>query len=134
MGRGETILFLGVAQFVTLLIITLIMRNFGLIGLIFGWAGTECLVTMTAVQMSKKVLHTSYAGLFRTLRPALLSAVAMAVCVLGLSRILKTNSNLTSLVLQVILGGVVYYLVLYRFFSDQLNIALRAILGNRIRT
>ncbi len=81
--------------------------------------------------LSKQALDASFAGIFRSLRPAFFSSVIMAASVLGARSLVGYSGGGADLLLGLSVGVVGYYLSLRLLFADKLQDALSLLFGNR---
>ena len=131
MGRADLPLKSNALQLAVLLPLTLYAMNYGVLELTVAWVVTECLVMLVTVQMSKRVFDTTFKRMLRCFRPAILSSMAMAVCVLGVKALFVNQAGMSVLLSAIAAGVVSYYLAARFFFPKEFQIAFKTVFGER---
>ncbi len=131
MGRADLSLRPHLLQLALLLPMTIYVIKYGVIGLAAAWVLTEFLVALATLQLSKSVFDTSVTRLLHCYRPALVSSIIMAGCVIGVKSLLGNQSGMVVLAIAVATGIVSYYLATRLLFAKELQTALKTVLGNR---
>lgn len=132
MGRADLPLKSNALQLALLFPMTLYAMQHGVVGLVVAWVATEFLVMLATVRMSKQVLDTTFMRLIRCYRPALVSSMVMAVCVMGIKILLGNQANIAVLLIAVAMGGVSYFLAARFLFAKEYRVAFATVFGNRV--
>lgn len=131
MGRPDLPFKANITMLILLIPAMLFGVSYGVMGLVIAMFACEMVVTSVTVILSKQALDASFAGIFRSLRPALLSSVIMAASVLGARSLVGYSGGGADLLLGIGVGVVGYYLSLRLLFADKLQDALLLLFGNR---
>lgn len=131
MGRADLPLKGSIIQLSVLFPLTVYAMSYGVIGLVLAWVVTEFIVMLAIVQMGKAVLNTNFARLLRCYRPALISSLVMAVCVIGVKLICYEHGGVLVLFLSILAGVISYYLATRLLFLKEFQTAFKTIFGNR---
>lgn len=125
-GIGHAGLTLKSTVFTWVLFFLLIMAGIshGLMGMVLAVVITEPLATIFTVRLSTQVMDTSFKGIVRCLRPALLSTAGMAMTVILSKWLLSDASELLQLGVGTGVGIVSYLVILKVWFADQLKSTL----------
>jgi len=129
MGRADLRLKLSVLQLSFLLPLTFITMDHGVVALMIAWVSTEFIVMLATIELSKRVIDSSFKHFIATLTPALLPALIMAIGINAVKPILINQHLLAALLIQVLVGGFIYLLTIRLFFRKQLLITKHAIFG-----
>lgn len=131
MGRADLSLKSNFLQLALLLPLTIYAMEYGVIALIVAWVGTELLVMVATVQLSKLAFDTSFMRLLRCYRPALVSSAIMGGCVMGIKVLLGNQTSMAVLLMAVATGIVSYYLATRLLFLKELQTTLKTVFGDR---
>lgn len=131
MGRKDLPLKSGLLLIGLILPASLFGVRYGITGLMFAWLGTEFVVVVATVWMSKQAVDTSFTGIFRSLRPALVSSVVMAAAVVGAKLTLPEVGGWVRLLGTISIGALTYWLALRLLFAEHLRKLVELILGKR---
>jgi O-antigen/teichoic acid export membrane protein len=109
-----------------LLLLTLILVgvNYGVIGVVLAVLVSEPIVTLLTVHWGKQAIATSFRGIARSLRPALVCTAGMALAVVGVKVLVADEPVLIRLGAEVGAGMIAYLAILQGCFSHQLRSAL----------
>ncbi len=108
----------------------LIGVHYGVIGMVVAMLLTEPIVTCVTISLSMSVLDISFTQIGKSLRPAVIASVVMAVCTLGIKFALGQR-GMGGLIIEIAVGAISYYLALRIFFGKSLEDAVRLFLGKR---
>lgn len=109
----------------------LLLQDYGVIGLVAASLVTEPIIALITIQLSKRVVNISLQGIYRHLRPAILSTVIMAACVL-LTKVPFSYAAATGwmvLITEISIGVISYFFILRVVFPDHIHSAYKLILG-----
>ena len=132
MGRADLPLKSNALQLAMLLPLTLYAMNYGVLELTVVWVVTEWLVMLVTVQMSKRVLDTTFKHLLRCCRPAILSSTAMAICVMSVKALFGNQAGMFVLLSAITAGVVSYYLATRFIFPKEFQTAFKSVFGDRL--
>jgi O-antigen/teichoic acid export membrane protein len=131
MGRADLSLVSNFLQLVFLLPLTVYAMKYGVVGLVVAWVSTEFLVLLAAVQLSKRAFDISSMRLLRSYRPALVSSLIMAGCVIGIKALLGNQSGMAVFAIAIATGIASYYVATRLLFLKELRTALKTVFGER---
>jgi hypothetical protein len=102
-------------------------------GLVMAMVITELIVVFLTIGMSKEILHTSFAGIALSLRPAIVGSTVMAACLMAAKAAFVSASggsaSLGVLLIEICFGALVYFLTLRIFYGKLLDDTIRLFLG-----
>ncbi|EXI91792.1 MAG: Lipopolysaccharide biosynthesis protein WzxC [Candidatus Accumulibacter sp. BA-94] len=133
MGMGRIDLSLKSAQLTLLLLVPLLLLGvpYGLFGMVVACLVTEPTVALATIQLCKRAFGVSFAGMYRSLRPAIGSTAVMAACVLWSATAFEQSPGWLKLAGKVGVGAAVYLLVLRLVFVEQFHAALALLTGRQ---
>jgi len=131
MGRADLALKSNFLQLIMLLPMVIYAVQYGVIGLAAVSVVNEIFVALATTQLSKSTFNTTFISLLRCYRPALVSSAIMAACVMLNKALLSNQSSMIILLTAILIGAAIYYLATRFLFADELQTALKAVLGNR---
>lgn len=133
MGMGRIDLTLKSAQLTLLVLVPLLLLgvSYGLLGMVIACLIAEPVVALATVQLCKRAFTVSFAGMYRSLRPAIGSTAVMAAFVLWSATALDQAPGWLTLVAEVGVGATVYLLVLRLVFAEQFHAALALLTGKQ---
>ena len=132
MGHVVLPLKSNIFQLAILIPLTIYAMDHGVVGLMVAWVAVEFLVMLVLIQMSKVLLDTSFIGLFRCYRPALVSSIVMALCVFAVKALLGNQNGMVVLGASVVTGIISYYSAARFLFLKDFQTAFKAIFGTRL--
>jgi len=107
----------------------LLGMNYGLLGVVLAIVATEPFVMLATIHISKSAMTTSLFEISRRLRPAVIASAVMASAVLCVKLWLGEGEVVLHLIVEVLVGMLVYTAILRVFFYSHLQTALRLLLG-----
>jgi O-antigen/teichoic acid export membrane protein len=131
MGRPDLSLKSTIIGLAVLLPLILVGTTYGVLGLVMALMVAELIAAFATIRMSRTVLGTSFAEIGECFRPALVSSAVMAGCLLSMKAVFITEISLSTLLINVAFGALVYFLTLRIFFGKLLEDAIRLFLGRR---
>ena len=123
-GHAEITLKSTLVTFSIFLPMILVGSSYGINGIVAAILLTEPIVAFVTVQMSKRVIDTSFRSIARSLFPSVASSSLMATCVLGVKFLFPIEHQLSQLFLEIGVGAATYLFALRFFFANQLSGAL----------
>jgi O-antigen/teichoic acid export membrane protein len=130
-GHARQVLLINCALFVMLVSGALYARDHGLIGLALLWVVVTPLYLLVTLYLSRKAFPVSVSELLRAVWPASLAVCAMVVAIMAFEAFIPGATTLLRLVLDVLLGALVYGGVLLLAFPQRVAVIRQQLFGQR---
>jgi hypothetical protein len=125
------VLLINSALFVMLVAGAFYARDHGLIGLALLWVVVTPLYLLVTLYLSRKAFPVSLSELLRAVWPASLAVCAMVVAIVAFETFMPGATTLLRLVLDVLLGALVYGSVLLLAFPQRVAVIRQQLFGQR---
>jgi O-antigen/teichoic acid export membrane protein len=95
--------------------------SYGLMGLIYLTGLSVLIATSVSVAVGRKVFGTTPLDLIKSVTPALVASLAMATVLVTSKYLITDQSGLIHLLVEVVVGGSIYFLVIWLFFRARFD-------------
>lgn len=121
LGHAKWVMMINGLNLIIMSIGTIVAVKFGLLGLVYLFSISALMLASFSAFIGKKIFSIRILDLYQALRPALTASLVMAFVLLTANRMFLDQSGLLRLSIEIICGGLIYYLVMFFFFRKTLN-------------
>ncbi|WP_153110278.1 lipopolysaccharide biosynthesis protein [Propionivibrio limicola] len=128
-GIGHPRLALQSTIFTFALFLSLIVAGIGhgVTGLVIAVLVTEPTATVVTILLARRVINTSFAGIAKSLTPAVGSSAIMAAAVTGIRLLLDSEPGIVLLTAEIAAGAITYLFALQTIFGEKAREAIALI-------
>lgn len=121
LGHAKWVTMINIVNLVVISAGAITASKSGLLGLVY----LSSIAVITSVSFSifigRKILHTRIADLWQAVKPALTASSVMALGLITANHLIADQSGILRLSIEIICGGLMYYLVMFFFFRKTLD-------------